>query len=83
MNPLYDPQSYGQNMANPYSAVMSALSMQNPAIASQFNSFAQNFQQTVNMNPEMYCRQLMASGRLPQSDFNRGVQMANMVLGRR
>lgn len=83
MNPLYDPQNYGQNMANPYSAITNILSMQNPAIASQFNSFAQNFQQTVNMNPEVYCRQLMASGRLPQSDFNRAAMMANMVLGGR
>lgn len=52
-------------------------SMQN--FNSKFNMFKQQFGQ---QDPKMMVQQLLNSGRMSQSDFNRLRMMANMITGR-
>ena len=52
-------------------------SMQN--FNSKFSTFKQQFGQ---QDPKMVVQQLLNSGRMSQSDFNRLRMMANMITGR-
>lgn len=82
MNPLYNPNQYqAQNGVSPNNPMMQQFGgFQN--FQSQFQSFVQNFQQTQNMSPEEYARQLLASGQMSQAEFNQLAAMANLLMRR-
>lgn len=57
--------------------------MQNPLIQNQGNIIQrfQQFQRMFRGNPQEQVQQLLNSGKVSQSDYNKAVQMANQLRG--
>ena len=66
MNPLFE--QYGKQNQNGF--------------ANSFAQFVNNFRQTSNRSPEEVVKELLASGRMPQQQFEQLRNTANQLTGK-